>query len=69
MKEGKIIMIDNITYNTNGVCSRKIDIEIEDGVIVGVTLFYATLSVVSIILGDVLMSLVDPRISFTSKRR
>ena len=29
-------MIDNITYNTNGVCSRKIDIEIEDGVIVGV---------------------------------
>ena len=29
-------MIDNITYNTNGVCSRKIDIEIEDGIIVGV---------------------------------
>jgi oligopeptide transport system permease protein len=41
----------------------------DNGVIVGVTLFYATLSVVSIILGDVLMSLVDPRISFTSKRR
>ena len=41
----------------------------DNGVIVGVTLFYATLSVVSIILGDLLMSAVDPRISFTSKAR
>lgn len=41
----------------------------DNGVIVGVTLFYATLSVVSIILGDLLMSLVDPRISFTTKDR
>ena len=41
----------------------------DNGVIVGVTLFYATLSVVSIILGDVLMSFVDPRISFNSKAR
>lgn len=41
----------------------------DNGVIVGVTLFYAILSVVSIILGDVFMSLVDPRISFTSKAR
>ena len=41
----------------------------DNGVIVGVTLFYAILSVVSIILGDVLMSLVDPRISFTDKAR
>ena len=41
----------------------------DNGVIVGVTLFYATLSVVSIILGDVLMSVIDPRISFTSKAR
>ncbi len=40
----------------------------DNGVIVGVTLFYALLSVVSIILGDILMSLVDPRISFTTKR-
>ena len=40
----------------------------DNGVIVGVTLFYALLSVVAIILGDVLMSLVDPRISFTTKR-
>ena len=41
----------------------------DNGVIVGVTLFYALLSVISIILGDVLMSMVDPRISFTSKAR
>ncbi len=40
----------------------------DNGVIVGVTMFYALLSVISIILGDILMSLVDPRISFTSKR-
>ena len=33
------------------------------------TLFYATLSAISIILGDVVMSLVDPRISFSSKAR
>ena len=39
----------------------------DNGVIVGVTLFYAVLSVVSIILGDILMSLIDPRISFSSK--
>lgn len=41
----------------------------DNSVIVGVTLFYALLSVVSIILGDVLMSMVDPRISFSSKAR
>lgn len=41
----------------------------DNGVIVGVTLFYAVLSVVSIILGDVLMSMVDPRISFSDKAR
>ena len=41
----------------------------DNGVIVGVTLFYAVLSVVSIILGDVLMATVDPRISFTDKAR
>ncbi len=41
----------------------------DNGVIVGVTLFYAVLSIVSIILGDVLMSIMDPRISFTSKAR
>ena len=41
----------------------------DNGVIVGVTLFYAVLSVVSLILGDVLISIMDPRISFTSKAR
>ena len=41
----------------------------DNGVIVGVTLFYAVLSVASIILGDILMSVVDPRISFTTKAR
>ena len=41
----------------------------DNGVIVGVTLFYALLSVISIILGDVLMALVDPRISFNTKAR
>ena len=41
----------------------------DNGVIVGVTMFYAILSVVSIILGDVLMSMVDPRIFFTAKAR
>lgn len=41
----------------------------DNSVIVGVTLFYALLSVVSIILGDILMSMIDPRISFSSKGR
>lgn len=41
----------------------------DNGVIVGVTLFYALLTVTSIILGDILISSVDPRISFTSKGR
>ena len=41
----------------------------DNGVIVGVAMFYAVLSVVAILLGDILMSIVDPRISFTSKAR
>ncbi len=41
----------------------------DNAVIVGVTFFYAVLSVVAIILGDVLMAMVDPRISFTDKAR
>ena len=40
----------------------------DNGVIVGVTLFYALLSVVSVMLGDILMSMIDPRISFTTKK-
>ena len=41
----------------------------DNGVIVGLTLFYGLLTVISIILGDVLISMVDPRINFTSKGR
>ena len=41
----------------------------DNGVIVGLTMFYAALSVISIILGDILISMVDPRISFTAKDR
>ena len=41
----------------------------DNGVIVGVTLFYSLISVISMILGDILMSIVDPRISFSSSGR
>lgn len=41
----------------------------DNGVIVGLTLFYALLSILSLILGDILMAIVDPRISFTEKAR
>ncbi|MCD8366264.1 MAG: ABC transporter permease [Clostridiales bacterium] len=41
----------------------------DNSVIVGVTMFYAILTVASIIIGDVLMSVIDPRISFSSKNR
>ncbi|MCD8218425.1 MAG: ABC transporter permease [Clostridiales bacterium] len=41
----------------------------DNSVIVGVTMFYAILTVASIIIGDILMSVVDPRISFSSKNR
>ena len=41
----------------------------DNGVIVGVTLFYALLSVVSMISGDVLISVVDPRINYSGKAR
>lgn len=43
--------------------------EYDNGVIVGVALFYALLTVTSVILGDVVMSILDPRISFTKKER
>ena len=41
----------------------------DNGVIVGMVLFYAVLNVTAIILGDILMSVMDPRINFTSKAR
>ena len=39
----------------------------DNGVIVGVTVFYAVISVVSVILGDTLMAGADPRISLADK--
>ena len=41
----------------------------DNAVIVGVTLFYSILSVLALILGDLLMAMVDPRISFSEKAR
>lgn len=41
----------------------------DNSVIVGVTMFYAVLSILSLIFGDILMSMVDPRISFSTKAR
>ncbi len=41
----------------------------DNNVIVGICLFYGLLSVVSLVLGDVLMAAVDPRISFNTKAR
>ncbi len=40
----------------------------DNGVIVGLTLFYALLSIISLILGDILMATVDPRISFSTTK-
>lgn len=41
----------------------------DNAVIVGVALFYGVLSIISAIAGDVLMAIMDPRISFVSKAR
>lgn len=41
----------------------------DNGVIVGMVLFYAVLSVSSVILGDWLMSLLDPRIKLTERKQ
>ena len=41
----------------------------DNAAIVGLAMFYALLSVASLILGDILMAMVDPRISFSSKGR
>ncbi|MBR5767618.1 MAG: ABC transporter permease [Clostridia bacterium] len=53
---------------TGGMLVKAINY-FDNGAIIGLTLFYSTLTVVSLILGDILMALVDPRISFTSKGR
>ena len=41
----------------------------DNAVIVGLAAFYSLLSIISLILGDILMALVDPRISFSDKAR
>ncbi len=41
----------------------------DNAVIVGLTLFYALISIISVILGDILMAMADPRISFSTKAR
>ena len=40
----------------------------DNGVIVAVTVFYTTLSIVSLILGDLLLAKYDPRISLSSEK-
>ena len=57
-----------VVPGAGNILTRAINLY-DNGVIIGMTMFYALLSVVSIILGDVLMSLMDPRISFTTKAR
>ena len=39
----------------------------DNGIIIACTVFYTTLSLISMLLGDILMAKVDPRISFESK--
>ena len=51
---------------TGGLLTEAIK-QYDNGVIVGLALFYAALSIISVILGDILMYFVDPRISFKEK--
>lgn len=57
-----------VVPGTGNLLTTAID-AYDNSVIVGLTLFYAVLSIVAVILGDILMSIVDPRISFSSKAR
>ncbi len=41
----------------------------DNGVIIGVAMFYGVLQIISSIAGDVLMTVMDPRINFTEKAR
>ncbi len=64
-------IITESVYYVPGVGSMLTDAisSYDNAVIVGLTLFYALISITSIILGDILMSIADPRISFSSKAR
>ena len=57
-----------VVPGTGNLLTKAINLY-DNGVIVGVAMFYAVLSVISIILGDILMAMIDPRISFSSKGR
>lgn len=57
-----------VVPGTGGLLNEAIT-KFDNSVIIGIVLFYAILSVAASILGDVLMSMVDPRISFTTKDR
>ncbi len=60
-------IITERVYNVPGMgklLTTAID-ECDNGVIVGLSFFYAFLSIISLILGDILMAKTDPRISFS----
>lgn len=57
-----------VVPGVGNVLTRAINLY-DNSVIVGITLFYAVLSVLSLILGDIVMALTDPRINFSKKAR
>lgn len=64
------IMMENI-YTVPGVGGLLIQAigAYDNAVIVGVAFFYGVLTIISSILGDITMSIMDPRISYTTKAR
>ena len=64
-------LITERVYNVPGAGGLLVDAinAYDNAVIVGMTMFYAALSVLSIILGDILMAMIDPRINYTTKAR
>lgn len=63
-------IITERVYGVPGVGNMLTDAiaKYDNSAIVGVTIFYTTLTIVSLILGDVLLSKYDPRISLSSER-
>lgn len=53
---------------TGGLLTTAIQ-EHNNGTILGLTFFYSILSITSLILGDIMLTIVDPRISFTGGRK
>ncbi len=64
-------IITETIYYVPGVGNLLTDAisQYDNSVVVGLTLFYALISIISVILGDILMAMVDPRISFSNKER